>query len=273
MQMEKEVEPQPQPEEEVKQPEEEIKQEEEIPKVEEQEEQPKKEEKKKKPKYFIRGFKPNTPISISKATKIGKLDVPAVMLWRNFYFSLAVFLVGQASFMLISKFRYPIVTLIGRIVMIQMIIGLIYKVATKILDGKTIPAIPFDHFKIPEDLVALYAEAIAKELNVVIAKLIELMTFKNVKNSVIFFVVVQIISWLGKKYTLLGMIHFVFTVALIVPKVYEWKYDLINLYAAKGMEIGTKKGLELYEKIPKSQRAQVEGFMMKAQKYIKEKSE
>lgn len=237
------------------------------------EEKKEKKVKKVKPKYFIRGFKPNTPFSFGKGPKIGELDLPAVLLWRNFYFSLGALLVGQATFMLLSKFHYPIVTLVGRIIMIQMILGLIYKIGTKFLDAKKLPAIPFESFQIPKELVHIYIEALMNELNMMIAKLLELITFKNVKHSIIFVIVVQIIATIGKKVTLLGMIHFVFTVAMIAPKIYEWQYDMINHLVAKGMEVAQAKAIELYGKIPKSYKAQIEGGLMYAQKLIKEKTE
>ena len=77
------------------------------------------------------------PFSINPTdqTPVEQLSLADILMWRNIFVTVPVFLAIQALFLLLCKYEFTLVNLIGKVVFIQVLISVGYMVVFKIIQN------------------------------------------------------------------------------------------------------------------------------------------
>ena len=68
---------------------------------------------------------------------IKELSLCDIIMWRNYFITLPLFLSIHALFILLNKYEFSVITLVGRVVLIQVILSFLYIVVFKILQNNS----------------------------------------------------------------------------------------------------------------------------------------
>lgn len=74
-------------------------------------------------------------LGLADQTPMDQLSAVDVIMWRNYLVTLPIFLTIQALFLLIVKYEFSVVTLVGRIILVQVILSIVYMVVFKIVQN------------------------------------------------------------------------------------------------------------------------------------------
>jgi len=248
-----------QPEEEPKveetpQEENEIKVEEKVDEVtpkESKTEEPKKEE---QPKFSL---------SWDKQKPLKDLTLYDLIMWRNIYATLVVFLSGHALYTLITKYGFSFITLFSRILFFQVLIFFFYSIAKKIWTSNIDVEFSFSKFELTKEMVQPWVDSALEKINRAIAYYIHILEVKDVSKTVKTLVLLQIICMLGNWIRGLTLTYIAFIIAFTAPKIYEVYQKPIDKYLDiefEQIEMLLKKA---YDAIPKSVKDQTQQFIQK----------
>ena len=196
-----------------------------------------------------------------------------LFLWRNLFVSAILFVLVHATYLLLTKYQFTVITLVGRVIQIQVITFFLYIVFARIVKNTsgTID-LPFADFRVSKELVEPYVQSLVEKFNSIISRYLDILMCKNLLSTIQFIVIVQVICVVGKKIEGVHSLYALLNVLFIVPLVYEWQQEkidqLLQQAFAKIKEV-VNQGLE---KIPPNIREQLSHHVGKIEG-PKEKSE
>jgi hypothetical protein len=196
---------------------------------------------------------PQVGFSWEKQLNLKELTFKDVLLWKNIYVSLILFLSGQAVHLLLTKYEFSVLTLVGRIVLIQVLIFFLYNVGTRIIQNIPKNAdLPLGDLKLSQEVIQPIVQTIVDKINSGLNFYVDILMCKDLGRTVKFAAVVQLLCWIGKIMSGTTFLYLAFNLAFIVPKVYELKQKEIDQVIA----LGQSKASEIWNKfmlaVPKS---------------------
>ncbi|KAG2373166.1 hypothetical protein C9374_012768 [Naegleria lovaniensis] len=189
-------------------------------------------------------------LGLADQTPLDQLSAVDVIMWRNYLVTLPVFLAIQALFLLIVKYEFSVVTLVGRIVLLQVILSIVYMVVFKIVQNNPNLKFPFEDVQISEALVNKIVSGVVANVNAVLKYYVDILSCKNLSKSLLFALVVQIICWLGKKISGETFLYVALNVLFTLPLIYEWKQTEIDNVVSIGCQKAKEQLSIVYEKLP-----------------------
>ena len=175
---------------------------------------------------------------------IDQLSLVDVVMWRNIFVTVPVFFAIQALFILLCKYEFTLVNLIGKVVFIQVILAVVYMVVFKIIQNNPNHTFPFQNVEISQELVNKIVSGIVANVNTALKYYIDILSCKDLGKTLLFGVVVLIVSWLGKKMGGETFLYIALNLVFTVPLIYEWKQDEIDKVIKIGCE-QSKKYIDL----------------------------
>jgi len=176
---------------------------------------------------------------------IKTLTFQDILLWRHFYVSLAFFVMIQAVYILLEYYQFTVVTLVGRILQIQVIVCFLYIVGARLIkNASNTVELPFSNFQVTKENLQPYIDSFVDNINALLSKYLDILLCKQPLKTLQFALLIQIVCWLGKKLSGFTFLYITANLALIVPFVYQWKQKEIDeLIAIAKREI--KKYIDL----------------------------
>jgi hypothetical protein len=232
---------------------------EEVKKEEVRQEEPKPAEKpKEKPQKFSLAWEKQKPVK--------DLTLEDIIMWRNIYVSLVLFLSGHAFYSLITKYHFSFLTLIGRILQFQVIIFFVYSVVIRIWKNTASVELPFSNFQLTEDMIKPFVDTWVKRFNNAIAFYVDVLLCKNIVTTLKVLAALQVACVIGNWIRGRTLLYLTFLFGFTIPKVYEVYQEPIDKYVDIGITKAKEYAKKAYEKIPTQ-------YQEKIEKYIKFKTE
>jgi len=226
--------------------------------VRQEEPKPVAEKPKAKPQKFSLAWEKQKPVK--------DLSLEDIIMWRNFYVSLVLFLSGHAFYSLITKYHFSFLTLIGRILQFQVIIFFVYSVVIRLWKNTASVELPFSNFQITEEMIKPFIDTWIKRFNNVITFYVDVLLCKNIVTTLKVLAVLQVACVIGNWIRGRTLLYLTFLFGFTIPKLYEVYQEPIDKYVDIGMKKAKEYAHKAYEKIPKQ-------YQEKIEKYIKFKTE
>jgi len=151
------------------------------------------------------------------------------LLWRNFYVTLAIFVMLHAAYILLEFYQFTVVTLVGRILQIQVIVCFLYIVGARFIKNAAgTTTLPFSNFQVTKEHLQPYIDSFVEGINNALTRYLDILLCKKPIRTVQFALALQVVCWLGKKLSGFTFLFLLSEVALIAPFVYQWKQREID---------------------------------------------
>ncbi|KAL0483289.1 hypothetical protein AKO1_014630 [Acrasis kona] len=200
-------------------------------------------------KAAVAGF----PIKFDLASQkpISQLSFQDILLWRNFYVTLAVFIMLHAAYILLEFYQFTVVTLVGRILQIQVIVCFLYIVGARFIKNASgSNQLPFSNFQVTKEHLQPYVDSLVDRFNLALTKYLDILLCKKPSKTIQFALVLQVVCWLGKKFSGFTFLFLLSEVALIAPFVYQWKQREIDALLEVAKKEINKQAEVVFSKLP-----------------------
>jgi hypothetical protein len=157
----------------------------------------------------------------------------------------------QAAYILLEYYQFTVVTLVGRILQIQVIVCFLYIVGARLIKNASNKVeLPFSNFQVTKEHLQPYIDSMVERVNSFLSLYLDILLCKKPSKTLQFALLIQVICWLGKKLSGFTFLYLTLNLALIVPFVYQWKQkEIDDVLAIAKTEIGKYVDLAV-SKIP-----------------------
>jgi hypothetical protein len=192
------------------------------------------------------------PSALAFLTKkpLSELSLRDIFLWRNILVSLTVLFITMAFVTLIKSKGYTFVTLIGRIVQLQVLAFLGYALYLHYIKKEAPGSIGIFNCQLTEEALKPYSAAFVVNFNDCIKKFGELVSWVEPLTTLKYLAAVQFVCFLGNRISGLTIFTYVLIYLFSVPVVYEWKKTEIDVVLEKISKIVNEQVGKIVEKIP-----------------------
>jgi membrane protein YdbS with pleckstrin-like domain len=205
--------------------------------------------------------------SLEKQKPLNECSFEDVIYWRNVYLSLFLFIAGHALYALLTKYDYSVTTLIGRIMMAQIIIFILLMNGYKYYKGKE----AYDetshqfksNFKLTEEYVIPMVKNFIQKFNNTTKSYTNLLLLVDLPRTLRFLALLQLICFFGNRVSGITLVYVVFLYLFIIPKVYQMKKKEIDELFEKVLIKGKEQLSLLVDKLPPSLKVYVEKLKFK----------
>jgi len=197
---------------------------------------------------------------LSSQKAFDQLSLRDIFLWRNLLASFLVLVVVQATFTLLHKYEYSVLTLIGRIMQFQVLLFLLYVSFLKLKNQQS-NEFPFGTFVLKEKDFSGVVKNVCEVFNTNFQKFVDLLMFKDWVSTLKFFGILQILCFLGNRVSGISILYMLALYHFSVPKFYEWKQKEIDMLWLQVTDHIKKQTVLLYEKIPQEHRAKLDHYL------------
>jgi len=160
---------------------------------------------------------------------IEQLSFFDIFLWRNLFVSGVLFLLVQAVYLLLTRYQFSVITLVGRVVQIQVVVFFLYIVFARIVKNTSGSIVlPLTDFKVSKELLEPYVHAIVEKFNSLVSCYVDILMCKDLLKTIQFIVVVQLVCIVGKKVEGLNSAYALLNILFVVPLIYEWQQEKID---------------------------------------------
>eukprot|EP01080_Neovahlkampfia_damariscottae_P002690 gene2690-3886_t len=202
---------------------------------------------------------------MSKQKPINELSMQDLFLWRNVYLSLFLFVAGHAVYALLTKYDYSVTTLIGRIMMGQILVFILLLFGYRHYKGQEAHDEASEQlnstFKLSEEFIIPIIKKFIRRFNNTLHSYNQILLLVDLPKTLKFFGLLQLICFLGNRISGVTLLYMVFLYSFTIPKIYEMKQQEIDDLFEK-MTIKLKEqSVKIIDKLPPNVKIHVEKFV------------
>jgi hypothetical protein len=201
---------------------------------------------------------------LEKQKRVEELSLSDVFMWRNVFVSGILFILTHAIYLLLTRYQFTVITLVGRVIQIQVIIFFLYIVFARIVKNTSGNInLPFTDFTVSKKKLEPYIDSIVDRFNDILRRYIDILMCKNLSKTLHFIIIVQIICLIGKAVDGIHSLYALLNILFIIPIFYEWKKQQIDELAEKAWNKAKELWKNIDEKIPPNVKAKITAFLQK----------
>jgi len=174
----------------------------------------------------------DNPFAHESQKPIKDLTVNDIFMWKNLYVSGGIFIIGILYYTFLTKYQYSFVTLIGRILMLQVLLFAVIS----LFKFKTKESRKFMEIKITEEMLRPYLLAFIERFNNTTKIYSDILFLVDWKKTLKFLFLLQFLCFLGNRVTGVTLFFWAFLYHFTVPVIYNYKkheFDAIFSFLKK----------------------------------------
>jgi len=197
---------------------------------------------------------------------LNELTFADIFLWRNIYVSLALFISTITLITLVHCYGYSFVTLVGRILQVQVISFSLYFFIRRFMQGSEKVTNPFEHCQLSEERAVNFAKKAVTCINETVTHFTNILFFTCWKKTLKFLSLLQVACFFGNRMRGLNILLLLTIYQFTVPKIYEMKKKEIDQIFGIVQEKVTQQVDQLIAKIPPQYKEKLESVFGKKEK-------